>query len=176
MGMVVQAELESEVRENLLSRCTGLSNLIEWLDTIDSRPGLNELHHHLSTGTFNHAALKECIDYADEGYQRNIIKKTEFYELVAISWTPGQETPIHDHTGSDCAFLIVEGTSTETIYRLDSEGLAEPIKVRTYFPGEICAAEEPDIHKISNDEESELINLHVYTPPLHAYNTYFSAP
>ncbi len=173
--MVVQVELESVVRQSLLSRCHSLSTLIEWLDSIDSRPGLSQLSQNLSMGEFNRAALKECIGYADAGYQRNIIKKTEFYELVAISWSAGQETLIHDHAGSDCAFRIVEGVSTETIYELDSEGLAVPLMSKTYRPGEACAAEEPDIHKISNDTESELINIHLYTPPLHAYNIYEAA-
>ena len=40
--------------------------------------------------------------------------------------------------------------------------------------GEICAADEPDIHRVSNNSDGELINLHVYTPPLHAYNLYSS--
>ena len=174
--MVVQVVLEPEARKNLLSECSGLTGLVEWLDDIDRRPGLSELSEHLTDNDFNAAALKECIGYADEGYQRNVIKKTEFYELVAICWTPGQETSIHDHVGSDCAFRIVEGVSTETIYELNSEGLAYPVEVRTYQPGEVCAAEEPDIHRVSNDTEHELINVHVYTPPLHSYAVYTAAP
>ncbi|MCH2637887.1 MAG: cysteine dioxygenase family protein, partial [Candidatus Thalassarchaeum sp.] len=111
----------------------------------------------------------------DKGYQRNIIKRTEHYEMVAITWRPGQATPIHDHDGSDCAFLIVEGTSTETIYETDDNGRAVPSAVRDYAPGEICAAEEPDIHRISNDTDGNLINLHVYTPPLSGFGIYEAA-
>jgi predicted metal-dependent enzyme (double-stranded beta helix superfamily) len=74
--------------------------------------------------------------------------------------------------GSDCAFLIVEGTSTETIYVTNSEGFAVPQSVRTYAAGEVCASSEPDIHRISNEESSELINLHVYTPPLSEFGIY----
>ena len=173
--MVVQVALDPDVRETLLTECTGLSGLVNWLDTIDRRPGLAELDEHLSGLEINVAALKDCIGYADDGYQRNLIKKTEFYELVAICWTPGQDTPIHDHVGSDCAFLIAEGVSTETIYELNDEGLAVPTEVRTYQVGEVCAAEEPDIHRVSNDTNGQLINVHVYTPPLHAYNIYMPA-
>jgi len=174
--MVVQVELDSEARNDLLSECSGLSGLVDWLDTIDRRPGLSELDGHLKGMDINIDVLRDCIGYADDGYQRNVIKKTEFYELVAICWTPGQNTPIHDHVGSDCAFLIADGVSTETIYQLNDEGLAYPVEVRTYQPGEVCAAEEPDIHRVSNDSTSKLINVHVYTPPLHAYNLYESAP
>ena len=95
--------------------------------------------------------------------------------MVAITWRTGQSTPIHDHTGSDCAFLIVEGTSTETIYELNDEGLAFSTEGRSYAPGEVCAAEEPDIHRISNDTDSNLINLHVYTPPLSGFGIYDAA-
>jgi len=47
--------------------------------------------------------------------------------------------------------------------------------VRTYQRGEVCAADEPDIHQISNDAEHELINIHIYTPPLYAFNVYEAA-
>ncbi len=173
--MVVQVELDPEARNNLLSECSGLTGLVDWLDTINRRPGLPELDIQLKGMELNLDALRECIGYADDGYQRNVIKKTEFYELVAICWTPGQDTPIHDHVGSDCAFLIADGVSTETIYQLNDEGLAYPVEVRTYQPGEVCAAEEPDIHRVSNDSNSQLINVHVYTPPLHAYSLYEAA-
>lgn len=173
--MVVQVALEPDVRDNLIAECPGIAGLIDWLDTIDRRPGLSELDEHLSAASLNLDALRDCIGYADDGYQRNVIKKTEFYELVAICWTPGQDTPIHDHVGSDCAFLIADGVSTETIYTLNSEGLAVPTEVRTYQAGEVCAAAEPDIHRVSNDTTGELINVHVYTPPLHAYNIYQAA-
>ena len=104
-----------------------------------------------------------------------MIKKNEHYELVAICWTPGKDTPIHDPTGSDCAFLIVSGVSTETAYETNAEGLAYPVSDRRYVPGEVCAAEEPDIHRVSNDERTNLINLHVYTPPLSEYKIYSPA-
>ena len=174
-NVVTQVAIDPEVRDNLLSECSGLSGLVDWLDSIDRRPGLKELDNHLSNLEVNLAALKGCIGYADDGYQRNVIKKSEHYELVAICWTPGQDTPIHDHVGSDCAFLIVDGVSTETIYEPDNQGLARPINPRHYQPGEVCAAEEPDIHRVSNDTDSELVNLHVYTPPLHAYKIYAPA-
>lgn len=174
--MVTVETLSDEGREDLISCCKGIADMIEWLDSLDGRPGLDELGNHLHSLPINLDALKKHISYTDEdGYQRNIIKKTQHYEMVAITWKAGQETPIHDHVGSDCAFLIVEGTSTETIYETDDNGRAVPSAVRDYAPGEICAAEEPDIHRISNDTDGNLINLHVYTPPLSGFGIYEAA-
>ena len=173
--VVTQAPLSEDQRSTLLSKCESLKNLTEWLEGIDRRPGLDELDARLSSLEVNVDALEDCIGYSEDGYQRNVIKKNEHYELVAICWTPGQVTPIHDHTGSDCAFLIVSGVSTETVYETNEEGLAYPVSDRRYAPGEVCAAEEPDIHRVSNDETTNLINLHVYTPPLSEYKIYAPA-
>jgi len=173
--VVTQAPLSEDQRSTLLSKCESLKNLTEWLEGIDRRPGLDELDARLSSLEVNVDALEDCIGYSEDGYQRNVIKKNEHYELVAICWTPGQVTPIHDHTGSDCAFLIVSGVSTETVYETNEEGLAYPVSDRRYVPGEVCAAEEPDIHRVSNNERTNLINLHVYTPPLSEFKIYAPA-
>ena len=105
--VVEQVALDSAVRNRLLSECDGLSNLVDWLDSIDRRPGLDELDSKLISTEVNIPALKSCIGYAEDGYQRNVIKKTEHYELVAICWTPGQLTPIHDHVGSDLSLIHI---------------------------------------------------------------------
>ena len=57
----------------------------------------------------------------------------------------------------------------------NEDGHAVPSHDRKYAPGEVCAAEEPDIHRISNDEDVNLINLHVYTPPLSGFGIYAPA-
>ena len=176
VNMVAVVTLDEDSRKSLLDCCQNLANMVDWLDSIDSRPGLSELGARLESMQINLEALKDHIGYTEErSYQRNIIKKTEHYEMVAITWRAGQDTPIHDHKGSDCAFLIVEGTSTETIYELNDDNRAVPSHVRHYAPGEVCAADEPDIHRISNDTDGDLINLHVYTPPLSGFGIYDAA-
>ena len=111
-----QVVMHSGARNRLLCECSGISELVIWLDSLDRRPGLDELESKLISMEVNIPVLKECIGYAEDGYQRNVIKKTEHYELVAICWTTGQLTPIHDHVGSDCAFKIIDGVSTCLLY------------------------------------------------------------
>jgi cysteine dioxygenase len=169
---ITQVVLDKEALRDLTDCCKNTKNLIEWLDSLNRRPGLKELDGRLSEINVDIGALKRNICFVENGYQRNILKKNDHYELVAICWRPKQETPIHDHVGSDCAFLILEGTSTETVYKLDEDGLpAEQLK-RDYRPGEVCAAAEQDIHKVSNEKGGDLINLHVYTPPLSGFKIY----
>mgnify|MGYP000134363322 CR=1 FL=1 len=169
--VVNQVELsESEVLE-ITSSSPELSKFINWLDGLDLRPTLKILEKKLLNLKINLEELSKFLGYTDDGYQRNVVKKTDNYELVLICWKAGQRTPIHDHKGSDCAFLILEGISTESIYR-EKEGELMKIGIKRYVPGEVCAAEESDIHKISNDEPKNLVNLHLYSPPLKGFNLY----
>nr|AIF18034.1 Cysteine dioxygenase (CDO1) [uncultured marine group II/III euryarchaeote KM3_80_G12] len=167
--------LEDQACNALTSGCASIQELVVWLDEIGRRPGLAELDRRLSALPINVDELRNHIGYAEQGYQRNVIKKNEHYELVAICWKSGQSTPIHDHIGSDCAFLIVDGVSTETLYETNAAGEAVVTGQRIYEQGDVCATAEPDIHRISNEESGELINLHVYTPPLRDFNTYAAA-
>ncbi len=171
--MVNQVELtKSDVLE-LVTNSSSLNGFLAWLDGLNQRPTLKILEEKLLDLEINMGDLTKFLGYTDDGYQRNVVKKTEHYELVLICWKPGQKTPIHDHKGSDCAFLILEGVSTESVYK-NKEGKLEVSGIRKYAPGEVCAAEEPDIHMISNDEEINLVNLHLYSPPLKDFTIYGS--
>ena len=96
--MVAVVTLRDENRDDLIACCKGVADMIDWLDSITARPGLSDLGTRLEAMPLNLEARKEHIVYTvDDGYQRNIIKKTEHYEMVAITWRAGQTTPIHDH-------------------------------------------------------------------------------
>ena len=82
--VVTQVLLSPDECSNLLSECSGLSGMADWLDGLERRPGLAELDDRLSDLEVNLNALRNCIGYSDDGYQRNVIKKNEHYELVAI--------------------------------------------------------------------------------------------
>ena len=170
-AVVNQVELTDSDISQLVTSSPSLKCFIDWLDGLKERPTLKTLYERLLYLYLNLENLGKFLGYKDDGYQRNVVKKTEHYELVLICWKPGQKTPIHDHKGSDCAFLILDGISTESIYQNDKEGLIKT-EVRKYIPGQVCAADEPDIHKISNDEEINLVNLHLYSPPLKDFNIY----
>ena len=173
--MVESRTVSSETLEQIRINDSEINELILWLESFEERPGLEVLGQKLQSLDVDVDSLRKSIQSAPDDYCRNILFRNESFELVVIIWRPGQDTPIHDHVGSDCAFLILDGESTETIYDLNSQGLAFPISSRIYRPGEVCAADEPDIHRVSNDTDSELINMHIYTPPLHAFNIYDSA-
>ena len=167
--------INPEIVADLRAADPELDSLMIWLDEQTPRPGLDNLGKRLAGISIDVNGLRTCISSNQEMYCRNILARTDSYELIAILWNPGQDTPIHDHQGSDCAFVILDGLSTETIYELDDSGHAVPVSNRVYHPGEVCAADEPDIHRISNDTDGELLNLHVYAPPLGGFRIFEAA-
>ncbi|RIL11125.1 MAG: hypothetical protein DCC75_02975 [Proteobacteria bacterium] len=114
-----------------------------------------------------------CI-FGDEGYRRNLVSRSDWYELLVLCWKAGQKSPVHDHCGSSCVFKIIEGAATEIRGELTSEHrnkvkLVRPSAVEVYGGGSVCASTSSDIHEIVNTNPggSDLITLHVYSPPLH---------
>ena len=63
--------MHSEVRDRLMYECDGISELVVWLDSINRRPGLDELESKLISTEVNIPVLRECIGYSENSYQRN---------------------------------------------------------------------------------------------------------
>jgi cysteine dioxygenase len=106
-------------------------------------------------------------------YRRNLIRRTPEYEALLLCWLPGQRSPIHDHRGSGCAFRVIEGVVTETLYEPEKNGCVTAASMRWLPPGTICASREFDIHEVANTQpQADLVTLHVYSPPLHDVNLY----
>jgi cysteine dioxygenase len=109
-------------------------------------------------------------------YRRNLIRRTAAYEALLLCWLPGQRSPIHDHRGSGCAFRVIDGVVTETIYEhTKGSDLVCAASMRWLPPGTICASREFDIHEVANTQQADLVTLHVYSPPLADVNLYRAA-
>ena len=82
-------------------------------------------------------------------YARHLVHKEsdDGFCVVAMVWSPGQGTPVHDHGGVWCVESCVEGQLAITSYRiLDASDLIPPF----------------EHHKIHNPFRTTAITLHVY--------------
>ena len=82
--VVEQVALHTKERDKLLTECTGLSKLVDWLDSIERRPGLDELESRLLSIDVNIPALKECIGYAEDGYQRQLSNYSVYFLWIVL--------------------------------------------------------------------------------------------
>ena len=84
------------------------------------------------------------------------------FVLTAISWLPGQQSPVHGHYVW-CAYGVVEGELTEELFRAPG-ALLEPLRSRVIGAGELAAIDlgGPLYHRVSNHTRKPLVSLHIY--------------
>jgi len=151
-----------------------LRPLLGYLDDLGGPADLPTLRGLLERLEITRADLAPACLFEPECYQRNLIKETPWYEMVCLCWQSGQRTPIHDHEGSSCAFLVVEGLASETRYERTPSGLIVPVETADRAAGYVCASAEADIHQVANTRPrgEDLVTLHIYSPRLRNFNIY----
>jgi len=110
--------------------------------------------------------LGEYRRFQESGYARNRVLLNDHVELVVICWRPGQSSAIHDHGKSHCLYLVIEGEMHEERFRLDGSREPEPTDERSFGRGDISVSAGHEIHRINNRSASDLVTVHIYSPPL----------
>lgn len=120
------------------------------------------------------ADVEHCVAFDDDRYKRNVLRVGSGYAALILCWQPGQASPIHDHRGSACGVLVLDGEVTETKYVRGADGLLAETTTGTLGLGEVCGSYDADIHVIGNRRPAgqDLVTLHIYTPPLQEFHIY----
>lgn len=127
------------------------------------------------------ATLKPYLYFSDEHYTRNLIHKTDLFELLAICWDVGQKSPIHNHRDQRCwmgmpygklqihNFALVKKDPSRQFCELRSNG---QITMDMNSPQEVDP-EEP-IHQVLNlaQFQSRAVSLHIYSKPYDTCEVY----
>eukprot|EP00300_Choanocystis_sp_HF-7_P036441 c52288_g1_i1.p1 GENE.c52288_g1_i1~~c52288_g1_i1.p1 ORF type:complete len:200 (+),score=19.12 c52288_g1_i1:30-602(+) len=117
---------------------------------------------------FDPAADDTWQDYAifDEQYPytRNLIAVGADYDLILLCWNPGQQSPIHDHPGSNCWMRCVSGELVETRFACENDQVV-PIASTTLRQNYMAYINDSlGLHQVSNRTTQPAITLHLYTP------------
>jgi predicted metal-dependent enzyme (double-stranded beta helix superfamily) len=100
-----------------------------------------------------------------DGYRSHLLhaEPDGSFSIVALTWLPGQETPIHDHV-TWCVFGVIQGVEYEELYTLDAErGCLVEAGTDANRQGEVSGFAPPgDIHRVRNIGERTAISIHVY--------------
>ena len=91
---------------------------------------------------------------------------TPAYEVWLLGWAPGQSVGLHDHGGANGAFVVVDGTLTETSF--DGTGPVDETRRAGDF-GRIPAG---TLHDVANRSAHDATSIHVYSHPLRAMGFY----
>lgn len=151
-----------------------LSKLVRFLNNLESRVPIEGLQQHLLELEVTLEDLRPFMHFGEHCYQRNLICQSQWYELLCICWRNGQQSVIHDHAHSTCGLRIISGAAVETIFQRGSDGLVTPQRESHYVEGQVCCAQDADIHQVCNvqPDDADLVTLHIYSPPLQDMCTY----
>ena len=97
-------------------------------------------------------------------YMRHLvyIDPEDGFVITAITWLPGQQSPVHGHYVW-CAYGVAEGELHEEQFRAPG-ALLEPLGQKTIRAGEIADFDlgGPTYHRVANRSAKPLVTLHVY--------------
>ena len=119
--------------------------------------------------------LPDCVfERADDHYARRELYRSEEhgYSVVAMTWGPGQGTPIHDHAGHWCVEGVWQGLLEITPYELvetrEGRYRFEPRGTMAAGTGSAGSLIPPhEYHTILNaSPDATAVSLHIYERPL----------
>lgn len=118
--------------------------------------------------------LQQYLYYAKSHYTRNLIFKSDLFEIIAICWEVGQASGVHNHRGQNCWMAVPIGKLRVQNFRVDNRdplnGTCQLVPSGAYdmdpeHPGTV----QPDqpVHQVLNLVEfnQRATSIHVYSYP-----------
>jgi len=96
-----------------------------------------------------------------DSYGRRLIWKSDYVELMVMSWVPGDFSAIHDHGTAHWGVVQSFGAATHSLYRLNGNHLEFNCQ-SDYEPGDIQTVDHRLIHQMGNSGHRPFLSLHLY--------------
>ena len=120
------------------------------------------------------SSLAPYLTWNQQHYTRNLIDKTELYELIAICWEVGQGSSVHNHRDQNCWMAAPIGRLVVENFHVGFQDIeAGKCQLQASNTVELTAANpcavdptEP-VHRVFNPREANqrAVTLHVYSRP-----------
>ena len=159
---------------NVQSPIKKLQPLLKYLDGLTERAPVESLDIQLRALDIDVSDLADYARFSDRQYQRNLLADGPWYHLLVLCWKSGQRSPIHNHAESTCGFRVLRGRATETTFELTPCDMIKAVRSTDMDAGSVAAMKDEAIHQMSNlqAEGTDLVTLHIYSPPLLKMQTY----
>lgn len=151
-----------------------LGDLIRLLEKDAAAVGPTEMGGIIERLTVSAEELAAHALFSEKRYARNLVHKTQQFEIMIMCWKAGQRSSIHDHAGSLGGLKILSGELTESLFEKAPNGMIKSLSSVDYPAGAMRVEETSLIHQISNlqSQNRPAISVHVYVPPLVRMNVY----
>lgn len=140
---------------------------------------IQKLIHHLQSGkNFTPIQIKEIIAEANissedlfpwadfnhpvaDSYGRKLVFNGGHFEVMVMSWLPGDFSAIHDHGSTQWGAVQCFGVAEHYIYSF-KDGILKTEKPAHYTPYQIHTVDHDLIHQMGNSGNDPFLSLHVY--------------
>lgn len=120
------------------------------------------------------ASLAPYLTWDRQHYTRNLIDKTNLYELIAICWEVGQYSSVHNHRDQNCWMAAPVGKLLVENFHVEFQDI-EAGKCRLVASNTVelnaanpCAVDPQEpVHRVVNPREANqrAVSVHVYSRP-----------
>jgi cysteine dioxygenase len=136
--------------------------------------GTDEVRELLAQTPVDPASLAPHMTWDRQHYTRNLIDKTDLYELLAICWEVGQASSVHNHRDQNCWMAAPVGRLVVENFRVKSQDIdageccleaSDQVELTAANP---CAVDPKEpVHRVVNPREANerAVSLHLYSRP-----------
>lgn len=155
-----------------------LFELVRKLDALPGVPSLVDLADAMESTELTLADVAAYVRENPRNYNRALVALREHYELLVMTWLPGQKSVPHDHAGSICVMQVLQGEAIEGSYRVASDGYVDFDYETVVRSSEITAGADAGVHTVFNSQDAKqpLVTVHVYAPPLKDFRRFIPRP
>lgn len=98
-------------------------------------------------------------------YNRKLLYKNDEVELLVMNWSQLECAP-HDHGNSHGWIQVLSGTSLNSVYEVNGNGLPTELFHEYHHKGKCFYAPKKAIHKMQASNNTDLVTIHLYSPPI----------
>lgn len=99
-----------------------------------------------------------------DSYGRRLIYQGDNFEIMTMSWAPGDFSTIHDHGYTQWGCVQVFGPAEHATFRMDDQSITTLARWQMQ-PGEAIGVHHDLLHQMGNATEERFLSLHVYGEP-----------
>lgn len=110
---------------------------------------------------------EDLLEWADfnhsdvDSYGRKTINLGNQFELMVMSWVPGDFSMIHNHGDAAWGIVQVFGELTHRVYKLENSHLTK-VKEEHLTNGQMIPVTHELIHQMGNTSNENVLSLHFY--------------
>jgi SAM-dependent methyltransferase/predicted metal-dependent enzyme (double-stranded beta helix superfamily) len=100
-----------------------------------------------------------------DSYGRQLVYKEANFEIMVMSWLPGDFSGLHDHGFTQYGTVQVFGTAEHAVFHVEEDTI-RTLARWTLKPGEAISVSHSLVHQMGNAGAERFLSLHVYGTPL----------